>query len=228
MMVDMADLPAVNDGQEPKLLGTWLTVQQAELMLQHVAAAGATWPEAAIYLHSCITAMRSITFALKHELAHEPGFGEWYKPRQEQLAADPEMKFLKEARNHILKRGSLHVMHAYSFEYDGTLGISVGFGPDGPDVRVRNPNNPDEPIPVDWRKLEGFQFEIPLRFGALDDLPEPPEQEVKSLLMEKIGLLRLLVLDAEEEFDAEHFDAEEASRQRLEIQRLLGGAEGKG
>jgi hypothetical protein len=205
----------------PKLLGTWLTLQQAELMLQHVAAAGATWPEAAIYLHSCITAIRSVTFTMQHELAHEPGFKDWYEPRQQELADDPEMAYLKEARNHVLKRGSLHVMHAYGFKYDGPLGISVhGFGPDGPDVRVRDPGNPEEEIPVDWRKLEGFEFEIPLRLGALDGLPEPPEKEAKALLMEKIGLLRLLVLDAEEKFDPACFDPEEAGEQRRILSSL--------
>jgi hypothetical protein len=206
---------------DPKLLGTWLTLQQAELMLQHVAAAGAIWPEAAIYLHSCITAIRSVTFTMQHELAHEPGFKDWYEQRQKELAADPEMAYLKEARNHVLKRGSLHVMHAYSFKYDGPLGISVhGFGPDGPDVRIPDPKNPNEKVPVDWRKLEGFEFEIPLRFGALDGLPEPPEKEVKALLLEKIGLLRLFVLDAEERFDKGSFDAEEATLQREQLAQL--------
>jgi hypothetical protein len=210
----MADESAERE-PEPKLLGTWLTLQQAELMLQHVAAAGGTWPEAAIYLHSCITAMRSVTLTMQHELAHEPGFREWYEPRQQQLADDPEMTYLREARNHVLKRGSLRVMQAYSFKYDGPLGISVhGFGPDGPDVRIPDPNNPGEKVPVDWRKLDGFEFEIPLRFGAHDDLPEPPEKEVKALLLEKIGLLRLLILDAEEQFDAASFDRDEAAKQR--------------
>lgn len=107
---------------EPKLLGTWITLQQAELMLQHLRAAGDAWPEAAIYLHSCITAIRSVTFTMQYELADAPGFRESYEIRKKELADDSEMAYLKEARNHVLKRGSLHLRQAYSLKYDGPWG----------------------------------------------------------------------------------------------------------
>jgi hypothetical protein len=206
---------------EPKLLGTWITLQQAELMLRHIWEAGSAWPEGAIYLHSCITAIRSVTLTMQKALAHETGFEGWYATIQKELGADPEMKYLLEARNHVLKRGSLKLLHAVGFKYDGELGISVhGFGPDGPDVRIQNPDNPDEPIPVDWRKLEGFEFEVPLRFAAVEGLPKAPEREVKELLGEKIALLRLLILDAEERFDPDAFDAKEAAQQRAMFSHL--------
>jgi hypothetical protein len=64
---------------------------------------------------------------------------------------------------------------------------------------------------VDWRKLEGLEFNVPLRFGPFEGIPDPPDREVKELLEEKIGRLRLLVLDAEERFDPDSFDAEEAA-----------------
>jgi hypothetical protein len=200
---------------EPRLLGTWITLQQAELMLQHVREAGSSWPGVAIYMHSCITAIRSVTLTMQKALAHEAGFDDWYRKAQRALAADLEMKYLLEARNHILKRGNLQLQHAYGVNYSGGLPISVhGIGPDGPDVRIPNPNNPDERVPVDWRKLEGFEFNIPLRFAAIDGLPDPPEREAKELLEEKIARLRLSILDAEERFDAGSFDPEEAAKQR--------------
>src|SRR2546421_9384 len=118
--------------REPKLFGTWLTIQQAELMLGHVRESGATWPEVALYLHSCITAIRSVTLTMQKPLA----------------------------------------------------------------------------------QLDGFKFDVPLRFGPLDELPDPPQREVKELLQEKIARLRLLVLDAEERFDPNTFDPEEAASQR--------------
>jgi hypothetical protein len=64
---------------EPRLLATWLAIQQAELMLQHMREAGTEWPDAAIYLHSCITAIRSVTATMQKALAHEEGFAEWYE-----------------------------------------------------------------------------------------------------------------------------------------------------
>jgi len=49
---------------------------------------------------------------------------------------------------------------------------------------------------------------------------------VKSLLLEKIGLLRLLVLDAEEQFDPEVFDSREANEQREALSDLRSGQDG--
>jgi hypothetical protein len=200
--------------RDPALLGSWLTIQQAELMLAHVREADSSWPDVAIYLHSCITAIRSVTLTMQKALASRPGFADWYARERAKLANDPEMKYLVEARNHVLKRGALNLMHAYELRYTGGLPIEIRHvGPSGPDIWIRSGGR-DEEVPVDWRKLEGLYFNVPLRFGPLDDLPKPPDREVKELLQEKIGRLRLLLLDAEERFDSEAFDSEEAAKQR--------------
>jgi hypothetical protein len=70
---------------------------------------------------------------------------------------------------------------------------------------------------VDWRKLDGFTFNFDLRFGPADGLPESPTREVKALLEEKIGGLRVLLLEAEELFDPVFFDANEAEAQRADL-----------
>jgi hypothetical protein len=222
MITSMVETNAVEgDLPAPKLLGTWITIQQAELMLGHVRTAGATWPDVAIYLHSCITAIRSVTLTMQKALAHEQGFRQWYEIERAKLAGDGEMQYLLEARNHVLKRGALSLMHAYEFSYSGGLGIEVrGVGPDGPDVWIPNAENPDQMVPVDWRKLEGLEFNVPLRFGRVEGLPDPPDREVRELLEEKIGRLRLMALDAEERFDPEAFDAEEAAKQRTMLAPL--------
>ena len=200
---------------EPKLLGTWLAIQQAELMLRHMMEAGPEWPDAAIYLHSCITAMRSVTATMQKALAHEDGFTEWYSQVQEGLRADAEMQYLKEARNHVLKRGALTLMHSYQLSYDGPEGIEIrGVGPGGPDVRIRRGEG-EESIPVDWRKLEGFVFRVPFRFGPVQGLPDPPERELRELLLEKITWLRLTTLEAERQFDPERIDEEAAAHRGL-------------
>jgi hypothetical protein len=206
-----AKQPPEDDGK-PKLAGTWMTLQQAELMLIHVKEAGNSWPDGALYLHSCITAVRSITLTMQHELAHEPGFKDWYAEQERKLRSDPELIYLREARNHVLKRGNLQLMASHRFTYEGDLGISVrGFGPDGPDVWITSREGRKEEIPVDWRKLDGFEFEVPLRFAKTEGLPSPPDREVKELLQEKLGRFRVLILEAEERFDADHFNVQEAT-----------------
>lgn len=204
---------------EPKLLGTWLAIQQAELMLHHMLEAGTEWPDAAIYLHSCITAIRSVTATMQKALAHEDGFAEWYEQVQKGLMADEGMQYLKEARNHVLKRGALRLLHSYEMRYNGGLPIEIhGIGPDGPDVRIRT-NDGGESVPVDWRKLEGFVFRVPFRFGPVEGLPPPPDRELGALLLEKIAWLRLLAVEAERRFDADQTDEEadehEALRERF-------------
>lgn len=81
--------------------------------LQHMREAETEWPDAAIYLHCCITATRSVTATMQKALAHEEGFAEWYEQVQMGLKADEEMLYLKEARNHVLKRGALRLLHSY-------------------------------------------------------------------------------------------------------------------
>jgi hypothetical protein len=205
-------------GDEPRLLGSWLAIQQAEMMLGHMMEAGTEWPDAAIYLHSCITAMRSVTATMQKALAHEEGFGEWYAQVQEGLKADEEMQYLKEARNHVLKRGALALMHRYELSYNGGLPIEVrGIGPDGPDVWIRGTDK-TESVPVDWRKLEGFVFRVPFRFGPVDGLPPPPDRELRMLLGEKIAWLRLLVLEAERRFDPDQVDEEAEQHESIRKQ----------
>jgi hypothetical protein len=134
-----------SEDKQPKLFGTWLTIQQAELMLTHIREAGSFWPDVALYLHSCITAIRSVTFTMQKALANESGFSEWYRRKQAALAEDREMRYLLEARNHVLKRGSLNLMHAYELRFTGSLPIEVrGIGPNGPDVWAPTPDDPDK------------------------------------------------------------------------------------
>jgi hypothetical protein len=56
---------------EPKLYATWMAALQAELMLGHLAAARPAFPEANLYCHACITAMRSVTAMIQKALRHD-------------------------------------------------------------------------------------------------------------------------------------------------------------
>jgi hypothetical protein len=50
-----------------------------------------------------------------------------------------------------------------------------GIGPDGPEVWVRHEGS-EEWVPADWRRLDGFEFEVPLRFGSVAGLPQRPSE----------------------------------------------------
>jgi hypothetical protein len=89
----------------------WMALEQAKLMLGHLSTATG-WPENAIYCHSCITALRSFTFLLQKEFAHDPGFAEWYDGVRARLTADPEFQYRKHARNYVLKEGALMIRTA--------------------------------------------------------------------------------------------------------------------
>jgi hypothetical protein len=88
----------------PRTLGAWMAVRHAELMLAHLAAAPTRWPENAIYCHSCLTAMRSVTLLLQKALRHDEGWSEWYADVQERLAVDPEFR-VPEARAQLRPEG---------------------------------------------------------------------------------------------------------------------------
>src|SRR3954449_11539628 len=102
---------------------TWVTLEQAKLMLEHLSGSANQWPDNAIYAHSAITAIRSFTFLLQKEFKHDAGFDKWYASVRMQLAADPEFGYLLEARNFVLKEGAL-MIHSQA-------------GRDGPELRIR-------------------------------------------------------------------------------------------
>ena len=189
----------------PKTLDAWLMLKQAELMLGHLAEAPAQWPQNALYLHACITALRSITLVLQKALAPEPGFGQWYAEVQERLKADPELIYLQEARNYVLKEGALELLGSYEVAWTQQPPgmVMKGVGPSGPDLWAPHPNDPEKDIPVDWRRLPDFHFITHLRLAALPDLPAPPDKEVKALVAEKIALFESILREADDRFDPE-------------------------
>ena len=49
-------------------------------------------------LSAFLSAARSITYYMQKQYKHKDGFEEWYKRQQSQMKADPELKYLNEAR----------------------------------------------------------------------------------------------------------------------------------
>jgi hypothetical protein len=58
-------------------------------------------------LNALIQAMRNVTWALQKDLGRFPATKEWYENWQDRMRADPLMAWLKEARNHVVKKGDL-------------------------------------------------------------------------------------------------------------------------
>jgi len=51
------------------------------------------------YLSAFVSALRSVTFYLQKQYAHEAGFQEWYAKKQEEMKADPVLRLLHDKRN---------------------------------------------------------------------------------------------------------------------------------
>ena len=58
-------------------------------------------------LQNCITTSRTVTFILQSNKNDIPNFDSWYQRHVERWSADPILKWAKEARNSIEKRGDL-------------------------------------------------------------------------------------------------------------------------
>ena len=189
-------------------------LKQAELMLGHLAASPGAWPVNALYCHACITSLRSVTLLMQKALTDEPGFLEWYAGVQAKLRADAELVYLRDARNYILKEGALQLMGSYEVRGTGWLpGMEMrGIGPNGPELWAPDPQDPEKEVPIDWRRLDDFEFITHLRLGQIAGLPAPPEKELKALLHEKIGLLESVLREADGRFDTHGWDDEGDNR----------------
>lgn len=60
-----------------------------------------------VSINSLLQAERTVTWILQKWLRHRPWFGDWYPERQAAMSADPVMRWLVQARNHVEKEGDL-------------------------------------------------------------------------------------------------------------------------
>ena len=58
-------------------------------------------------LSAFLSAARSITLYMQKQYKHQKGFDEWYSREQIEMSADPELQYLKHARNEDLKTESV-------------------------------------------------------------------------------------------------------------------------
>ncbi|HSC20391.1 MAG TPA: hypothetical protein VLC07_01555, partial [Solirubrobacterales bacterium] len=86
---------------------THARLNQCHLMWHETLEAYAD-PDAFVgHLNAVIQGLRNVTWVLQKELRGREGFDVWYADWQEEMGADPRMKWLISARNRIEKQGDL-------------------------------------------------------------------------------------------------------------------------
>jgi hypothetical protein len=88
---------------------THTRLKQAHDLWHRALAAYADVDEFALHLNQLIVTLRQVTFMVqnhKHEIAD---FDKWYGAWQERMAADPIMKWMRDARTHVEHVGDLDV-----------------------------------------------------------------------------------------------------------------------
>lgn len=71
-------------------------------------------------VNSCIQELRNVTFVLQANKREIPGFDAWYEPWQEKMRANPSLRWLVDARNHIVKQGDLELLSKLRVEVIGS------------------------------------------------------------------------------------------------------------
>lgn len=61
------------------------------------------------YLEAAISVGRNVTWHIKKEYSHQPGFQAWYSGHESMMAADPIFSFFRDTRNFIVKEGPVGV-----------------------------------------------------------------------------------------------------------------------
>lgn len=83
----------------------------------HQAADHYSDPEAfASYVNAAVQALRNVTFILQSQKSEIPDFGPWYAEWQERYGLDPIMKWVRDARNKVVKQDDLQTYSTARFK----------------------------------------------------------------------------------------------------------------
>jgi hypothetical protein len=144
-------------------------------------------------LNALLQALRNVTFVLQKEKRAIPEFDAWYEPWRETLAKDGVLRWLVEARNHVVKEGDLETFStataAIKASWDDPEVLTVEVPPLMQTLAiVQLLNTPD--IPDDLRR--GGILRVERRWVASTLL----EWELLDALSHCYGLLARLIRDA--------------------------------
>ena len=158
---------------------------------------------------------RAVTNVLQNLRSTEPSFDTWYKPVQEQLAADPLMKFFYELRTRILKQGDSGVggyAHIKSFQFPLDM---KKFGPPPPNAKNffigDSVGGTGWEVEVSPGNMEKYYVDLPSEIGAsglyFRDAPsltqdsQPTDADVIALSERYMSQLEQVVESAETQFE---------------------------
>lgn len=74
------------------------------------------------YLSAFVSALRSVTYYLQKQYAHDPRFKEWYAKKQEQMKADAVLRLLHDKRNTALHIEPFDLFFNQSFRFPEKYG----------------------------------------------------------------------------------------------------------
>jgi hypothetical protein len=74
------------------------------------------------YLSAFVSALRSVTYYMQKQYAHEPRFTEWYARKQEEMKADVVLKMLHDKRNPALHVEPFDLYFKQGFKFPERFG----------------------------------------------------------------------------------------------------------
>src|SRR2546429_184321 len=84
-------------------------LQEANYFRNRLKDAGGKKDEFRWNLTAFISAARSVTYIMQKEYRHRKGFWDWYQLKQDEMRADPLLRFIHDKRNEILHFGIVQV-----------------------------------------------------------------------------------------------------------------------
>jgi hypothetical protein len=149
-------------------------------------------------LNATIQALRNITFILQSEKHSFTQFEDWYKSWQERIKADPILRWLKEARNTVVKQGELEtssmaVVKLVTWKDD--VLVEMGIPPETPPSLILC-NIPLLELVSNIRLPSGDLKHAAVVIERRWSVPDLGGREILDALAQAYGLLSDLVLDA--------------------------------
>lgn len=149
-------------------------------------------------VNSLIQELRNVTFILQSEKSRFPNFENWYRPWQERLRHDKDAKWLKDARNLVVKQGTLAAASRFNVRiltYDSIEVVSLLSEKDLSISTVLTRKDFNSVVATLRRAMEG-QGDAVLAIERCWSTPDLMGCELLEVLGAQYGLLASMVLDA--------------------------------
>lgn len=137
------------------------------------------------YNHSAfVSAARSITYCMQKQYKHRNGFEEWYCPKQLKMIADPELKFLKKARDAAIHTETIET--GATRTKTSSLGLSVG--KDTPEAEQVNEAESTPSAQSSPKTVGRFYPECKEYLFSWNDIPENDGKSLRKFLKKDLKI----------------------------------------